>query len=60
MSDGWQPGLRESYLYDRNVIAEIAELLDRAGIDDVAPGEFRRYGSARTLYHWNADHHQSY
>jgi hypothetical protein len=22
-SDGWQPGLRESYLFDRNVIAEI-------------------------------------
>jgi methylamine---glutamate N-methyltransferase subunit B len=41
-------------------LAEIAELLERAGIDDVAPGEFRRYGSARTLYHWNADHHQSY
>jgi glutamate synthase domain-containing protein 3 len=40
--------------------AEIAELLERAGIDDVAPGDFRRYGSARTLYHWNADHHQDY
>jgi methylamine---glutamate N-methyltransferase subunit B len=23
-------------------------------------GRFRRYGSGRTLYHWNADHHQSY
>jgi glutamate synthase domain-containing protein 3 len=40
--------------------AEIAELLERAGIGDVAPEEFRRYGSARTLYHWNADHHQTY
>jgi len=41
-------------------VAEIAELLDSAGIDDVAPADFRRYGSARTLYHWNADHHQAY
>jgi glutamate synthase domain-containing protein 3 len=40
--------------------AEIADLLTRAGITDVAPEEFRRYGSARTLYHWNAEHHQSY
>ena len=40
--------------------AEIADLLARAGIDDAAPEEFRRYGSARTLYHWNADHHQTY
>jgi glutamate synthase domain-containing protein 3 len=39
--------------------AEIAGLLERAGID-AAPEEFHRYGSARTLYHWNADHHQSY
>jgi glutamate synthase domain-containing protein 3 len=40
--------------------AEISDLLSRAGIDDVDPSEFRRYGSARTLYHWNAEHHQSY
>jgi methylamine---glutamate N-methyltransferase subunit B len=40
--------------------AEIAELLERADIDDIAPEEFRRYGSARTLYHWNAEHHQAY
>jgi len=40
--------------------AEISDLLSRAGIDDADPSEFRRYGSARTLYHWNADHHQSY
>jgi hypothetical protein len=40
--------------------AEIADLLSRAGIDDADPSEFRRYGSARTLYHWNAEHHQSY
>jgi methylamine---glutamate N-methyltransferase subunit B len=41
-------------------LTEIAGLLERAGIDDVVPDEFRRYGSARTLYHWNAEHHQSY
>jgi glutamate synthase domain-containing protein 3 len=41
-------------------LAEVAELLERAGIDDVEPGEFSRYGSSRTLYHWNADHHQEY
>jgi len=40
--------------------AEIAELLHRAGISDISPEEFRRYGSARRLYHWNAEHHQSY
>ena len=40
--------------------AEVADLLHRAGIEDVAPEGFRRYGSARTLYHWNAEHHQSY
>jgi glutamate synthase domain-containing protein 3 len=40
--------------------AEIADLLRRAGIDDADPGEFRRYGSSRTLYHWNAEHHQNY
>ena len=36
-------------------LAEIAGLLDRAGIDDVAPGEFRRYGSARRLYTFDVD-----
>jgi methylamine---glutamate N-methyltransferase subunit B len=40
--------------------AEIAELLSRAGIDDADPADFRRYGSARSLYHWNAEHHQTY
>jgi methylamine---glutamate N-methyltransferase subunit B len=40
--------------------AEIADLLRRAGIDDVDPGEFRRYGSARTLYHFDVDEAQSY
>ena len=35
--------------------AEVAELLARAQIDDVDPAEFRRYGSARTLYNFTVD-----
>jgi glutamate synthase domain-containing protein 3 len=35
--------------------AEVAELLERAGIDGVDPGGFRRYGSARTLYNFKVD-----
>lgn len=36
--------------------AEVAELLERAGIDDVDPAAFRRYGSARELYNFKVDH----
>ncbi|MEX2645243.1 MAG: hypothetical protein WD249_03175 [Gaiellaceae bacterium] len=35
--------------------AELRELLERAGIDGVDPGEFRRYGSARQLYNFHVD-----
>ena len=35
--------------------AELGELLARAGIDDLDPGEFRRYGSARRLYNFDVD-----
>lgn len=38
-------------------LAELASLLTSAGLDH-EPGEFRRYGSARTLYHFAA--HNSY
>ena len=31
--------------------AELAELLARAGLDDVGPGDFRRYGSAPAALH---------
>jgi methylamine---glutamate N-methyltransferase subunit B len=41
-------------------LQEIAGLLERTGIAGVAPEDFRRYGSARGLYHWNAEHHQTY
>jgi glutamate synthase domain-containing protein 3 len=40
--------------------AEIAELLEQAGIGDVDPGTFRRYGSARRLYHFNVDNATAY
>ncbi len=36
-------------------VAELEALLRAAGFDDVAPAEFRRYGSARTLYTFAVD-----
>jgi glutamate synthase domain-containing protein 3 len=39
---------------------QLAELLERAEMDDVDPGEFRRYGSARNLYNFHVDHLGSY
>ncbi|GLZ49065.1 protein glxC [Actinomycetospora sp. NBRC 106375] len=39
--------------------AELAELLAAAGLDH-DPGEFRRYGSARGLYHFTSEHTGSY
>lgn len=36
-------------------VAELAGLLERAGADH-DPAEFRRYGSARRLYHFHSDH----
>ena len=41
-------------------LEQLALLLGRAEIDDVQPGEFRRYGSARTLYNFHADNLGSY
>jgi glutamate synthase domain-containing protein 3 len=40
--------------------AEIGELLLQAGIDDVDPGDFRRYGSARRLYNFHVDNAGAY
>ena len=37
----------------------LAALLDRAGID-ADPADFRRYGSARTLYHFDVDNAGAY
>jgi glutamate synthase domain-containing protein 3 len=36
-------------------LADLQELLAAAGRDDLSPGDFRRYGSARQLYHFTAD-----
>jgi methylamine---glutamate N-methyltransferase subunit B len=41
--------LREEHL------AEVGKLLECAGIDDVDPAKFRRYGSARELYNFTVD-----
>ncbi|MBN9600593.1 MAG: protein GlxC [Afipia sp.] len=38
----------------------LARLLERAGIADVKPTEFKRYGSARKLYNFNVDHADAY
>ena len=40
--------------------AELAELLLSAGIDDLDPGDFRRYGSARRLYNFHVDNAGAY
>ena len=40
-------------------IEELAELLGRAGRDE-SPTEFRRYGSARSLYHFHVDNVGAY
>jgi methylamine---glutamate N-methyltransferase subunit B len=41
--------LREEHL------AELRELLKRADVQDADPSQFKRYGSARTLYTFNVD-----
>jgi glutamate synthase domain-containing protein 3 len=44
----------EKELRDEHV-TELRELLDSAGVDDADPADFRRYGSARQLYHFQVD-----
>ncbi|QLF68215.1 protein GlxC [Peteryoungia desertarenae] len=41
-------------------LEKLAELLERAGVTDVKPEEFRRYGSARKLYNFNIDNADAY
>lgn len=41
-------------------LALLADLLAKAGITDVKPEEFTRYGSARTLYNFNIDNVDAY
>jgi len=45
---------------DESHRAQVGELLSLAGIDDVDPAEFRRYGSARRLYNFHVDNLGSY
>ena len=40
--------------------AELRSLLERAGLHDLDPAEFRRYGSARTLYTFKVDNAGAY
>ena len=39
---------------------ELRGLLDRAGVIDADVSDFRRYGSARQLYHFHSDHAGAY
>ncbi len=41
-------------------VAQVRTLLERAGIDDVDPSSFRRYGSARRLYNFHLDNAGAY
>jgi glutamate synthase domain-containing protein 3 len=41
-------------------MAELDALLERAGVTDCSPSEFRRYGSARRLYNFDVDHAGEY
>jgi glutamate synthase domain-containing protein 3 len=43
-----------------NHVAELTELLARAGFDDLDATEFRRYGSARELYNFKIDNAGAY
>ena len=38
----------------------LAELLEKAGMTEARPEEFKRYGSARTLYNFNIDNADAY
>ena len=40
--------------------AQVADLLARAGVDDLDPVDFRRYGSARRLYNFHIDNAGAY
>jgi glutamate synthase domain-containing protein 3 len=41
-------------------VAELRQLLGRAGFDDVDASQFRRYGSARKLYNFHIDNVGAY
>ncbi|ATN36051.1 protein GlxC [Rhizobium sp. ACO-34A] len=41
-------------------LEKLAALLEKAGVKDVRPEEFKRYGSARKLYNFNIDNADAY
>jgi hypothetical protein len=41
-------------------VAELAALLERAGVERYDPSDFRRYGSARKLYNFDVDNAGAY
>ncbi len=41
-------------------IKKLADLLKRAGVENIRPEEFKRYGSARKLYNFNIDNADAY
>lgn len=41
-------------------VETLQRLLEQAGIGDVRPSDFKRYGSARKLYNFNIDHADAY
>ena len=41
-------------------VALLQDLLERSGMGDMQPSEFKRYGSARKLYNFNIDNAESY
>jgi methylamine---glutamate N-methyltransferase subunit B len=49
----------EKELRDEHV-AELRALLERAGVDEADPADFRRYGSARRLYNFDVDNAGEY
>lgn len=49
----------EKELRDEHV-AELRGLLEKAGVTDAKPEEFKRYGSARRLYNFNVDNAGEY
>lgn len=44
---------------DAETLSALTHLLQKAGCD-ISPGKFKRYGSARTLYHFHVDNADSY
>jgi glutamate synthase domain-containing protein 3 len=49
----------EKQLRDEH-LAELRALLERAGVEDADPADFRRYGSARRLYNFDVDNAGEY